>query len=268
MYFTQPDGVKTHYDVWDVGLNTGRDILFLHGNLGSNRWWTPFLSHLPQAKQNTSRAIFAEWRGCGLSDAPKSEDDLHPKGMAADMARLIEFVTESQKPVDVIGHSTGGIIGACLAMLRPEKIARLVLIDSVGPRGVQFEPDFLKIFDTMKTNRDVLSQILLSTVHGVETNTAFYSSLVDDAFQMAPHNWRGVLNQLCDLDITSELKGIVCPTLILQGEHDQVCPMDGAVLYREFLPQSQLTVLSGRGHCPIVEDASATANLVVNFLRS
>lgn len=268
MYFSQPDGVKTHYDVWDIGLNTGRDVLFLHGNLGSNRWWLPFLSHLPQLRENTSRAILAEWRGCGLSDAPEAEDQLHPKGMAADMARLVDFVCGTRDRVDVIGHSTGGIIGVCLAILHPEKISRLILIDTVGPRGVKFEPDFLEIFDTMKTNRDVLAQVLLGTVYGVDTKTPFFSSLVDDASQMASLNWRGVLSQLTDIDLTAELKKVRCPTLILQGEHDQVCPMEGAQVYREILPQSQLTVLHGRGHCPIVEDAGTIAQLVVDFLRS
>ena len=55
------------------------DTLFIHGNLGSNRWWYPSLEIWKSQPQGQGRMILAEWRGCGQSGAPASEAELHPE---------------------------------------------------------------------------------------------------------------------------------------------------------------------------------------------
>lgn len=264
MYFTQKDGVKTHFDVWDIG--TKNDTLFLHGNLASNRWWQPLLSHMPKT-QNVSRAICAEWRGCGLSDAPRSESELKPEVLSQDMSALIDSELERKSKINIVGHSTGGLIGTILACSNPQRISSLVLIDSVGPTGVKFEPDFLKLFDTMQSDKATCTQVLMSTVHGVDTNTFYFARLADDAYAMAEHNWRGVLNGLTGIDIREKLKKVTCPVLVLHGEHDAVCPKEDAKVYGDLLPNARYVELDGRGHCPIVEDPARVAFLLSEFLN-
>lgn len=52
----------------------------------------------------------------------------------ADLAELVEthFVSSQHKKVDLIGHSLGGIVCALYAAAFPERVRRLVLIDSLG----------------------------------------------------------------------------------------------------------------------------------------
>lgn len=264
MYFSQPDGVRTHFDVWD--LNLPRDIYFLHGNLASNRWWHPLFAHLPIGT-GKGRAIAVEWRGCGLSDAPRNETELHPQALGNDLLRLIAHLSPKDSPVDVVGHSTGGIISACAASEHREAMAHLVLIDSVGPRGVQFEPEFLKTIDAMRTHRDICASGLLGTVYGVDTKTSFYDRLVDDAMRMAKPNWRGVVGQLNGVNFEKEFRSIKAQTSILHGEFDFICPRQGAELYRELIPNAALEILPGRGHCPIVEDPALVATHLKAFLE-
>src|SRR3990167_7665774 len=82
-------GCRLHYEIIENVLPF--DTLFIHGNLASNRWWYPALgawkgknSVLPR------RAILAEWRGCGKSDAPYSDDDLEMSHLANDYADLLK----------------------------------------------------------------------------------------------------------------------------------------------------------------------------------
>lgn len=49
----------------------------------------------------------------------------------ADLAELLESAFEG--PVDLVGHSLGGIVSMMFAAAFPEKVRRLVLIDSLGP---------------------------------------------------------------------------------------------------------------------------------------
>ncbi|NMT63743.1 alpha/beta fold hydrolase [Marinobacter orientalis] len=59
----------------------------------------------------------------------------------ADLAELVEacFRSERHPQVDLVGHSLGGIVGVLYAAAFPERVRRLVMIDSLGPISRQPE---------------------------------------------------------------------------------------------------------------------------------
>ncbi|MHB8124973.1 MAG: alpha/beta fold hydrolase [Desulfitobacteriaceae bacterium] len=60
------------------------------------------------------------------------------------------------------------------------------------------------------------------------------------------------LDFLIDVDLRAELKYISCPTLLLHGEQDEICPIGGAVFIQQQMTCAQLISYPGVGHIPFL----------------
>lgn len=60
------------------------------------------------------------------------------------------------------------------------------------------------------------------------------------------------LDYLLEVDCRGFLSTISCPTLILHGVEDAICPVAGAIVMQGCLPQARLVVFPGCGHMPFL----------------
>ncbi|MCB0415056.1 MAG: alpha/beta hydrolase [Bdellovibrionales bacterium] len=240
-------------------LNT----FFVHGNLASNHWWHPMIEYSP----NGSGSLFLfEWRGCGNSAPPQQVSELEISQLGDDLAKAV-FNLSPESKVHLVGHSTGGPICLQAALLCPEKIERIVLLDSVGAKGIQFNDAALAGFELMSKDRTICEQVMATTIEGVQQDNALFQQLVDDAFSVAPLIWSGIPRALSHLDLEHQIKQIKAPTLILHGEKDVVLPIEDAQKLAALLPQSQLSILPEHGHSLNIEDPKLFAQLCFDFLK-
>ena len=211
------------------------------------------------------RAILAEWRGCGKSDAPYSDDDLEMSHLANDYADLLKTLDIDK--VNVVGHSTGGLI-ALLAMLHyPEYFAKAVLLDPVGAKGIVFPPTMTDAFIEMAKNRAFTQFVMTGTVHKVDTSWPLFQALVDDAFRAVPLIGLGIIKNLSKFDISSELANIKHPILVLHGEHDQVLPKADSQFLAENIPNARFVEIPAHGHSTNVEDPQLFTSIVDEFFQ-
>ena len=56
------------------------------------------------------------------------------------------------------------------------------------------------------------------------------------------------------------------PTLLVWGEHDQLLPAELAAAWQEAIPGARLALIPDTGHVPMVEDPSAVAQALLEFL--
>ncbi|MFN9368517.1 MAG: alpha/beta fold hydrolase [Planctomycetia bacterium] len=113
---------------------SGEPLVILHGLLGAKRNWAT----VAKALAGQRRVLWADLRNHGSS--PWDDAHTYPD-MAADVARLVE--TRIGGPATVLGHSMGGKVAMLLALTRPERVARLVVVD-IAPTVSQRAPrDFL-----------------------------------------------------------------------------------------------------------------------------
>lgn len=243
-----------------------QDTVFIHGNLASNRWWIPSIKvWQATAKQGLrGRGVFAEWRGCGKSAAPRVEEELHPAVLAADYVELARSM--GLKKAHLVGHSTGGLIALFAMLQAPELFDRAVLLDPVSAKGVAFEKPMYDAFTQMSQSRAVCGVVIGSTIHANHPGDPGFENLVDDAFGVAKLIWHGVPTQLAKVDVREQLASIQNRVLVLHGQHDTLLPIDGSREMARLLPNAEFKEIPGQGHSTNFENPKLFVELVNQFL--
>lgn len=266
MFCKVDETYQVHYEVIENVLP--RDTLFVHGNIASNRWWIPTIEILKnRPTENHGRAILVEFRGCGKSTPPKSVEDAKMSRLSGDIIHLIE--TLKLNNLDLVGHSTGGLLVSMIAAQLPKKINRLVALDPVGPKGIKFDPSLEAAFEAMKVDRDLTATIIGSTIYNNDSQNSFFNEIVvEDAFHAAKTVGLFVLKNLDPFDITEDLKKIQCPSLFLHGEYDKLLPITETQKMSQLCPRGQFAQILGQGHCTNIENPRKFVEILIEFLSN
>lgn len=237
---------------------SGRPLLVLHEELGWPGWlnWNKALARnhtllIPQ-HPGYNRTERAEWM-------------MSIRDMAGFYARYL--LEQKIAPVDVIGFSLGGWIGAEMAACNPGQFRKMVLVAPMGIRPQ--EGDILDFFQMMAP------QHLYSTVHDPDRTPEFddlYGGQGPEQFE----KWEEARAQTARLAWTPfmhnpslpHLLGVAAslPTLVIWGREDRVVPASTASLYKRVLPAAQIATFDDCGHRPEVEKAADFIRAVEEFL--
>lgn len=116
---------------------TGEPVVMLHGN----PTWSFYFRNLVLALRDQYRCIVPDHIGCGLSDKPpESVYDYSLKSRIDDVESLLEHLRVTEK-VTLIVHDWGGMIGMGYAARYPERVKRIVAINTGAfrlPRSKRF----------------------------------------------------------------------------------------------------------------------------------
>jgi len=125
------DGHRMHYldeGPLDPASGGAPIVLMLHGN----PTWSFYYRNLVLALRDRYRCIVPDHIGCGLSDKP--DDSQYAYTLAqriADLNALMQNI-KPDKPVHMIVHDWGGMIGFGWAITHPEQIASMVIANTAA----------------------------------------------------------------------------------------------------------------------------------------
>ncbi|QDU38784.1 Haloalkane dehalogenase [Maioricimonas rarisocia] len=118
------DGVRYHY----VDEGSGEPLLLVHGN----PTWSFAWRHLIRDLSRDYRVIAVDHVGCGLSDKPAD----YPYLLRQHVSNLKQLVeTLDLKGISLFGHDWGGCIGMGMAGEMPDRIRRIVLMNTAAFRS-------------------------------------------------------------------------------------------------------------------------------------
>jgi haloalkane dehalogenase len=124
-WLERPAG-RLHY--LDEGPREAPPVLMLHGN----PTWSFYYRDLVLALRETHRCIVPDHIGCGLSDKPQPPAyDYRLASRVADLAALLDRLGPRQ-PLTLVLHDWGGMIGMAWAVRHPERVARLVILNTAA----------------------------------------------------------------------------------------------------------------------------------------
>jgi pimeloyl-ACP methyl ester carboxylesterase len=271
MNFFNSNGFNINY-IEEKNIATN-DVLFIHGNLASSEWWVPSIEQMRlSAKSDYSGTVVcADWRGYGRSKGLKTKGDINFETYAEDYIRLIE--DRGMKEVDVVGHSTGGMIAMMAILKRPDLFRSCFFLDTVGPTGLNPEipvDTVLAHFEKMSQDKDYAKMVMAATIEGVDGESPMFKELFEIAWNCDKVCWTGVPDVLCnDIDFSQEVeKNWSLPSMVVHGEKDVVLPLKDSQELCEFLPNSQFMVLDGQGHSCNVENPKRFVGLLNEFWGS
>mgnify|MGYP000964283504 CR=1 FL=1 len=131
--FTHKSGLKQHY----VDEGQGEPIVMVHGNPS----WSFLYRDMIKNFRGEYRCIAPDHIGCGLSDKPGLDGFGYTLREHVDnLEALIESLQLTQ-PINLVVHDWGGAIGMGYATRHPEKIKRMVILNTGAfrlPKGCPF----------------------------------------------------------------------------------------------------------------------------------
>lgn len=275
-FVTTDDGAEIFYKDW--GPKDAQPIHFHHGwPLSADDWDAQMLFFLGEG----FRVVAHDRRGHGRSTQVSDGHDMDH--YAADASAVVEAL-DLQNVVHV-GHSTGGgqVARYVAQHGQPQgRVARAVLIASVPPLMVKTDanPDGVPI-ETFDDFRKQLAADRAQFYLDVPSGPFYgFNRLLTKSSEAAIRNWwrQGMMGSakahyegikaFSETDQTGDLQAITVPTLILQGDDDQVVPYKNAALKQhELITGSILKVYPGAPHGMHTTHAEEVNADILAFIR-
>ncbi len=250
--FVTIDGIEIYF----VERGSGIPIVYVHGNIGSHRWFERVME-IPGAK-----TIALDMPNFGQSSPLAGVPDIDRYADA-----VLSFIEKRglERPA-LVGHSLGGAVAISLASRFPGRIRGLVLVDSAAPSGLVTPREHYTAIEMMRTNRDVLAQGLRAVVPTLNEEP-FFKLLVDDAAKMAAAAWVGNAEALGRFDYRGRCSAFAGPVLVVWGRKDVIVTEAMARETAAAFPHARLSIVEHVGHSVIVEDPQLFAGLLKDFVR-
>lgn len=123
-HFLDRNGLRYHY----LDEGRGEPVLMLHGN----PTWSFYYRNLITALRADHRCFVPDHVGCGLSDKPGDDRyDYCLQRRVDDLEALTDHLGLADN-VTLVVHDWGGMIGMAWALRRPQRIARLVVMNTAA----------------------------------------------------------------------------------------------------------------------------------------
>jgi pimeloyl-ACP methyl ester carboxylesterase len=251
------DGYRMHYLA--MGPASGSAVVLVHGLGGrAEDWWNV----APVMAKAGFRVYMPDLLGFGRSQQPTDFSySVH------DQATVVVGFMDALgiKQADVAGWSMGGWIVQLIASAHPERVSRLILIDSVG----------LNIKPLWNTNLFVpTSYQELAELDGLlMPNPPPIPPFIARDFlrRFRRNGWvikRAMATMMTAEDVTDNLlPQLKMPVLIIWGSLDQIAPVDQAQTMHRLIPQSQLQLIPGCGHMVPLQCSAEMDPAALKFIQ-
>lgn len=177
-----------------------------------------------------------------------------------DYARLLLAALDALgvERAHLVGHSFGGKVAIRMAVERPERLGRLVLVDSAGIRPMR----------TLGYHARVAAYRGARRLVGSTPLRGWLEARVGSTDYRAAGTLRPTLVRSVNEDLRPLLPRVAAPTLLVWGERDEDTPLENGQLMERLIPNAGLVVFAGAGHFAFGDDLPRFCWLVTNFLKS
>jgi proline iminopeptidase len=212
--------------------------------------------------------------------------------MANDLEALRAHLGLSE--MSILGHSNSGAIALAYAARYPDRVSKLVLIDS-QVLGLSATADTQRILQNRATDpRFKEATRIVSTFFAGQMNPAasdnsleafiaqvlpLYLHSPEKSLLLAQEQLSGPISSYAfvsqfaadaasPIDQTKSLGAIRAKALVLVGRHDYICPVALSERLDEGIPESRLVIFEESGHLPWLEEPNAFFAELERFLIS
>ncbi len=272
-------GLRYHY--LEEGI--GEPLVMLHGN----PTWSFYYRNLVLGLRDSYRTIVPDHIGCGLSDKPDdSQYEYSLRQRVADLEALLDHL-ELRDNLTLVLHDWGGMIGMAFAHRHPERIKRLVILNTAafGLPATKRLP-----WSLWWCRTPVIGPLLVRGLNAFSRGAVRYcvqkpmAAAVRQGYLDPYDSWRhriAVLRFVQDIplrpgdrgfDLVNEVANGLhrfasLPMLICWGERDFVFDQHFLVEWQRRFPAAAIHRFPEAGHYVLEDAVSEVLSLIRDFLR-
>ena len=276
-------GLPIHYLEW--GTPDGKPLLLIHGFLDQARSWEPLVGFLQQRIDPSSWIIAPDCRGHGDSGWIGAGGYYHFPDYVLDLDCVIQALRVSQ--FKLVGHSMGGTIAFLYAGTFPNRVTRLVLIEGMGPPGMNFSDaptrmekwladveergrNHFREYDGIeggarqlqRTNARLTNEMALELARaGMEQNTKGKW-----VWKFDPLHRTTAPQPFYSFQAIEFLRRIDCPVLIVEGKESHQTQRPDKQARLDVLRDKRLVQVDNAGHMVHQDNPGTLAALLADFL--
>jgi pimeloyl-ACP methyl ester carboxylesterase len=238
-----------------LSKGSGEQTLLIHG-VNPIHPESPFL-------QGIQAILAPSHPGFGASARQPDFDTMY------DLVNLYLAVLEAMPGdnVTVVGFSFGGWIAAELAVARPRKLGRLVLVDPVGIKiGGREQRDIVHFFNTDPT--ELIHRAWHDParrpdgIHGLGWQASISEAMTDAEMVTLARNWDSLClyawrPHMYNPQLKQWLHRIGVPTRVIWGASDRIVTPDYGRAYARLIPGADFRLIANAGHHPELEQPDA-----------
>ncbi len=267
--YLDQDGLRMHY----VDEGSDDPVLLLHGE---PTWAFLYRKMIPRLAV-VARVVAPDYLGFGRSDKPTRIEDYSYDFHYAAIERLADEL--DLRGLTIVVQDWGGPIGFRLAVARPDRVARLVVLNTGIGAGRAPSPEWLRF-------RDFMRRVGTEIVPGQLVRVSAVSELADDVVEAynapfpTPESKAGVLafpelvpteldhpSAATMLEVRSALERWQKPALVLFSDSDPIFSPAAAERMASRIPGAgPAEIVAGAGHFLQEEKGEEIAERIVRFL--
>jgi len=267
----QINGLRLHYLDW--GNNKQQPMLLLHGFMADAHVWDDFALNF----RSHYHLIALDQRGHGESQWSK-EGAYTIEDHFADIALFIE--TLRLEKLILVGHSMGGRHALFYTACAPQKIDRLILVDTRPGNDLQASHALRQLLATFPLEAHSLKEV----VQAIQSLYPYLSR--EMCYHIANYGYKRVHEgnyipkydtrmgqQFEHMGYATEslwpfMENIPCPVLLIRGKKSLFLSRKIAQQMCKALPQTKFKEIPESTHMPVQENPIATTKVIADFLKN
>ncbi|MFJ1969682.1 alpha/beta fold hydrolase [Streptomyces sp. NPDC087903] len=245
------DGATLTYDDEGPRDDAGVPLVFVHGWTANRHRWDHQLTHFAQRR----RVIRLDLRGHGESSGAGVPT---VAALAEDVLALLDHLKVDR--FVVVGHSMGGMIAQTIALSHPERVERMVLVNSIGRMAFSRGRGLLMAVSTLVPFKlFVATNIQRAFAPGYpREEIRAYVRASASLPQEVVMTLYGAMRAFDVLDRVGEIR---TPTLLVHGYHDIQLPVSQMLRMAKDYPDAVIRILDAGHELPVEKPAELTEAL-------
>jgi pimeloyl-ACP methyl ester carboxylesterase len=236
------NGNRIHYERLGRG---DHPIIFVHGWLGSWRYWVPVMESLAAQYRSYSLDLW------GFGDSARG-DEYYDVPIYVDM--MVAFMAElGIEEASFIGHTLGAAIATQLAAQHPEHVSKVLAVglpltaDAINHRLLNVAPN------------DLLARLFWSRQPPYPEVESGLPKIARNAIALT-------VQAVARLNLRDTLEDVDAPLLAVYGDRDTIIAPEQADELEDSHYSARAIVLPEAYHFPMLDQAAKFTRLVLDFM--
>ena len=276
-YFTV-DSLIVHCRVWnDTMVHPRGKVLLVHGFIGSSFSWRENVDTLIKSGYYV---VCVDMPGFGYSDR-NPEFNQSQGNRATFLLKLIDMI-DPMVQWNLVGHSMGGGTVEAMALMRPDRIRSLTIVDGMVflksesmkgafvtlSRNKQYKRAFSSVVKKNMFTYGMIERLSKKNI-GYKPDSAFVLGYLEPL--LLPGTAECVINVWANAKESEVLKAVgfsKFPILVVWGEKDKTIYLSKGKRFVKHVPSAELKIIPGAYHDPMETHPGIFNDYLVGFLNT